>query len=1616
MQNDDMNVGLGLPYHETEEDKNKRAAATKEELSKSLEELKKLRESLSQKEGKLDVQGELADLVNATKKHVEGTDIEAEIASVERRIKNLRSRLNKASNDYQAKFDRIQEIIKEQNELLDSSELLSEEEISHYREEFNEKKLAEITSAEEIRKNVELLKNHISLLRKQTIDLLRASAMGLSLQEYLEINEILNAKQRMVLNGIFTSMGLDEIIAKGKDISEEEKSRLAEAKETVFKKISEFRQEHTEATIIDSIQALYSIDVQMTKKGSPKTILLNGIELESLKKNVSIMPEKVPDFGAQAEKKDYEPDKVPEDMLGASVGQISPEEIRKRFDEAMAYQEEQQKQLRKIQEIRQQSESNTESAVSSDTNETDKDITNDDVFAGIAKTMSDSNIREMFEESIAYEEEKKRQLLKLQEIRNKNESLNNTTEDITTDDVVNEDKLINNTSTSDVANDEVIENISTDNVVNSDKDVTTPIEEESNAKENNVERRYVAMTPEEISKAIENIEYDKNGNKYSDYSERLRTTLVEYFDRHPEIRRNEGESNLAFERRVADGLYEETGWDFRIYQPDKMIPGTNIPMPRERRPYEDDEQYVQFLESYYNEFLPKQKEEVDEFVTIDQPQARDIPGIESVVVFNDKNTNKIYVRKYATGRYQLNKGDEVRIDGALCYEISNEDYERLLANSNDEDALTPYRVVDADVFAKADGTYTTDSEDKDIIVPEEVNENNTMNNDVPRIGMNDDPEVLRIGMNDDPDVPRIGMNDDQDVPRIGMKDTVVFYRENTTGDFYANQDTIDRFGLAFANPEMIDGEEYFRVSNDQVLDIIDAANGDTVTDYRVEVRDFDLQLQDETVREPDPEPVPEPEPVPTPGPEPEPEPVPTPGPEPEPKPEPVPTPGPEPEPEPEPVPTPGPEPEPKPEPDKNDDVDTIELPLFRDLDSDNAQAYAPVAVLDSLGIIAAEDPIDITGVPSIKISKRAEEKINELAEKSVNPKYVVKYIDVHLKKKDSPVVDKPIDKPIDKTTDEKTPKKARPHVEAIIHKLTDGLVIKPKDVKRYKANNIHAAKKWKEELNEGNFLYSVVSFLPKTVIQFPVNCFRAVFGGLFLGKRGKEVVEELKKRLDNLSEEELQVLFEEYRGHQLKTDMNNQINPLILDRLRRYGMEKVTAYNKQVSEHYKLLFSLVKEIEAIDKKLSSGLSDEERNALLAARNELLSQAAGHVREIEDIRVKADNLLSGGIHGLEEDFKAVATKLSYVGKRFVKTKKFDNELQAKLGKYGQGLRDAMAADDDEAIVENFMALESEYAMNTNIRKISLTGSKSVGSKYYTPVPEEFNYADDQFIRNIFSSIAIATSIYSAINAYRVHQVESQEALRQEQLRADAVNKHNDATVAQAHQVGRDIESHRGTFQEGMAAQTQGTSLNTSGVFERGNLDANDWHFTDQYHIDDAAAHIDYNQFHDEAVNGIQSTVNDCASGVITEAQALQQMADVANKAQGHLVDTVQHYKQICSDYAATHPQFDLHAFNDSMDYLVQHSGAVEAMNQGVVDVTDLAGTLSTLNSTHMDVLSSLPSDMYSTLMASFATCAYVGHVTSSMKNSIYKGKYGNEITDMMSEYASSHGEETTGRSR
>ena len=593
-------------------------------------------------------------------------------------------------------------------------------------------------------------------------------------------------------------------------------------------------------------------------------------------------------------------------------------------------------------------------------------------------------------------------------------------------------------------------------------------------------------------------------------------------------------------------------------------------------------------------------------------------------------------------------------------------------------------------------------------------------------------------------------------------------------------------------------------------------------------------------------------------------------------------------------------------------------------------------------------------------------------------------------------IPKPEPEPVPKADDH-----AKPHVEEIINKLMTGLDVQAKDAKRYTASNIKVASKFKNELRSGNYLYNIVHVVPAT-FKSGISLFNKLVGKLMTSKRAKDSMHELEKRVNNLTEEELEVLFEEYRGSQLKTDMNVQINPLILPKLKEYGMKKVQAYNVSLTNCYSSLFNDLGTINSIDEQLSGNIDDALRSQLEVQRKDIYAKASNEIRTIIDTRNKANNLLSGGIHGLEEDFKAVATKLSYAGMRFAKVGKFDNELQKKLAHEGKGLNTALYEKNDEAVVKHFVGLETLYHENTDIRG-SVFGTRSEGAKYYSPLAAEFDYRDDPFIRDLFTTVSLTTATISAVNAFRVHQIEQQRIIDGKNQEINNVNSVNDGRMDYVHQTANDITGKRHTFSEGMKAQAQQDSANIANAQERASLDSTNWEFGSQYRAKDAAHHAFFNQNYDNVTSQINDITSRYGQGNITEAQALQELAQVANSSQSTLSQVASDCLNILRPYAASHPQFDLHAVEESFNYMVANPDAIVNMNNAAIDVTNLAEGLKGLSAEHVSALSSLPSDMLTTFMAAASSAALAYNVSKSMDANKRKGRYGNQVTDMMNDY-------------
>ena len=583
--------------------------------------------------------------------------------------------------------------------------------------------------------------------------------------------------------------------------------------------------------------------------------------------------------------------------------------------------------------------------------------------------------------------------------------------------------------------------------------------------------------------------------------------------------------------------------------------------------------------------------------------------------------------------------------------------------------------------------------------------------------------------------------------------------------------------------------------------------------------------------------------------------------------------------------------------------------------------------------------------------------------------------------------------------------KVKKGLYTIMEELTDGLELTRKMNGKYTASNIRVVKGFKEELKSGNVLYNIAHFAT-AVVAIPINFVRKVVDKLTYSMRERENVEKFKERLSKLSQEDLETIWNEYRGTRVIQERYAVIiDTLINERMQQYALEKVSAIRKDMSRKYKILFDSMKMVESYDKLLQTETDLKRISFIKQEREKVLAGKAEMISSLRSQNIEANQILSGGAHGVSEDMKAAKTKLTIAGKRFAKDHDFNNELAAKQAEIEKRENAAIAKGDNEAALRAFIDGETLLRGKTEIKN-TIYGQRSVGEKYSMPLPQGLDYRDDPFVRDLLRTVAYVGMGISAANALITHGPKSDALLQQNKADTDRVNAANDATIEQVHQAGDTLTGNRDDFITGMQSQTGETSVNISQSLERETLDSNSWYLGTEYNKMDAFNHARYNAMSDAAKAKLEDIATKCYNNQITDMQALEMIKEVANTQHQNLIDIYTEYQPILEQYASTHP-FDLHGVQESMQFVLDHPDAVIKMNEGMVESIQVGEELAGLSAEHIAAINSLPSDLATTLFGvATSTAALTYQAASTMNNNVKSGKYGNEITDMIQDYIDS----------
>ena len=290
-----------------------------EAIKRELEELKAKRA-----EYELSVNKDTKEKTTRNNKKIENnsTDIrksvKEELEDIDRQIKEYEQDVKRRAKDYENSYKKLKNIIDDYEEKTEATNLLSAEEIKERREIALKRKLEineeSVRILNELNIEKKLLKHLKTRKTKFENNLLKAEALGLTVDQYYEINAAL--RKTTIMNAILEKKGLSSIISKkAKERTKEENDKYNEAKEEILREIANIKKADEKSSVLDNIETLYSLEVKVSKSGKPKVISQTAKEIENIEEKDKEFPTRI--VSSKIKNTDYIPEEQPKDMEDA---------------------------------------------------------------------------------------------------------------------------------------------------------------------------------------------------------------------------------------------------------------------------------------------------------------------------------------------------------------------------------------------------------------------------------------------------------------------------------------------------------------------------------------------------------------------------------------------------------------------------------------------------------------------------------------------------------------------------------------------------------------------------------------------------------------------------------------------------------------------------------------------------------------------------------------------------------------------------------------------------------------------------------------------------------------------------------------------------------------------------------------------------------------------------------------------------------------------------------------------------------------------------------------------------------------------------------------------------
>lgn len=446
----------------------------------------------------------------------------------------------------------------------------------------------------------------------------------------------------------------------------------------------------------------------------------------------------------------------------------------------------------------------------------------------------------------------------------------------------------------------------------------------------------------------------------------------------------------------------------------------------------------------------------------------------------------------------------------------------------------------------------------------------------------------------------------------------------------------------------------------------------------------------------------------------------------------------------------------------------------------------------------------------------------------------------------------------------------------------------------------------KERLKKRGNTYRVVSFI-KRGFGKAITFVGKIYGKIRLKKSYKESIEEIYKRANELTDEEVEIIIEPENIVQLKPNkvFINAIKP----RLKTYYNSKMANINVQLALYMANAEYYAKIASKLEERLKEeNLSSEERKQIISLMNNSYDKSANYIKDIRKLSKEGDKLLKGnGEYSIFGTLKAVDNKLNYSGGRFSHEAAYDPEIRKLDEKYEDILLNPNSSSRD--IVNAYYGRIDLYKENSEEKRSLLDlGSKaSVGMYDYNPFVERLDYSDDTLVRDLITSIVMITTVGTLVSNIVTNIKNSAIASQMDAERLKVMGEQKQYT-----DFVDEVKGSKGTFENGMSSTINRDVGNLEENFERIDLDANAWKLGSKgYKASDA--------LHHQQTGALSVSTTSEISKALSSSDPLKALSDIYKKVNSENVSAINAGIQDVANYASTHPKYDysaiLQAFND-----------------------------------------------------------------------------------------------------